>query len=65
MLTASAVLLGNLEALTVSDIDDAASGKVFPGFLVEQVLTRTDQWNNGSDDMPSDSDSEAFMAGSS
>lgn len=65
MLTSSAVLLGNLEALTVSDIDDAASGKVFPGFLVEQVLTRTDQWNNGSDDMPSDSDSEAFMAGSS
>lgn len=58
-------ILGSLLALTVEDVDEAASG--MPAFQPlwpsdEHTDAFADMWNNASDDMPSDSDSDILTS---
>jgi hypothetical protein len=54
-------VMGSLQALTVEDVDEAASG-ISPSPLLPSSAgsanVSVDMWNNGSDDMPTDSDSD-------
>ena len=57
-------IMGNLQALTVEDVDEAASGIPIPMSLTctECTDASSDMWNNNSDDMPSDSDSDLLTS---
>ena len=50
--------LGSLEALTVSDPDDAVSGAFLKPLIRYLANIALDTWNNNSDEMVSDSDSD-------
>ncbi len=50
--------LGSLEALTVSDPDDAVSGALFIPLTISMANIALDTWANNSDEMVSDSDSD-------
>ena len=64
VLTIRADIMGRLTALTVSDIDDQASG--MPSSSTNEILAYRNpvEWPNGSDDLPTDSDSEGALMGS-
>lgn len=55
-------IIGSLEALTASDLDEAASGMSDTSQFQTSADIVLDAWNNPSDDMPTDSDSEYAAA---
>ena len=64
LLTLFADIVARLTALSVSDIEDQASG--MSSEPVDKIFAHRDlvEWANGSDDMPTDSDSEGALMGS-
>ncbi|KAL9131097.1 MAG: hypothetical protein Q9217_000859 [Psora testacea] len=64
MLIACADIIARLSALTVSDIEDQASGIPLQSTVKISAYDDLAEWPNGSDDLPTDSDSEGALMGS-
>ncbi|KAL9102182.1 MAG: hypothetical protein Q9163_002630 [Psora crenata] len=56
-------IIARLSALTVCDIDDQASGILSEPAVEASAYSDSAEWPNGSDDLPTDSDSEGGLMG--